>query len=124
MKSAQRFAACANRPTRRLALIFFAGILISYPLRADVNAEGTTTPDPPSDSKAVAGGKDGKPAATTTEQETEYKNWIELGIGGTWTNGDRAQFEQEHHLPGDQVYDGITDMHYEHGVGEKATLTI
>lgn len=124
MKSAQRFAACANRPTRRLALIFFAGILISYPLRADVNAEGTTTPDPPSDSKAVVGGKDGKAAATTTEQETEYKNWIELGIGGVITHGDRAQFEQEHHLPGDQVYGGITDMHYEHGVGEKATLTI
>ena len=125
MMNAKCSAVCANRITRCLALIFCAAILISYPLRADVNAEGTVTADPAGDPKpAIADIKDGKStAATTTEEEPEYKNWIELGIGGTWTSGDKAQFEQEHHLPGDQVYGGITDMHYEHGVGE-ATLTV
>ena len=34
-------------------------------------------------------------------------------IGGVITSGDRAQFEQEHRLPGDQVYGGIQDLHFE-----------
>jgi hypothetical protein len=106
--------------------IFAFLLWVSVPLRAEVNADGTETPDQVSatDSKMTAAdGKDGKSTAAAPEQETEYKNWIELGIGGVITHGDTAQFEQEHHTPGDQVYGGITDMHYEHGVGE-ATLTI
>src|SRR5262252_5940062 len=94
--------------------------------RAEVNADGTETPSTTNDPKAVvAEGKDGKStAATTTEEPTEYKNWIEVGIGGTWTSGDRAQFEEQHWLPGDEVFGGITDMHYERSVGEKAMLSI
>jgi hypothetical protein len=61
-----------------------------------------------------AGEGDGKTATTTTEEQTEqYNNWIELGIGGVITSGDRAQFEQEHRLPGDQPYGGIEDLHFE-----------
>jgi hypothetical protein len=57
---------------------------------------------------------DGKASTATTEEQTEeYKNWIELGIGGVITSGDRAQFEQEHRLPGDQPYGGIQDLHFE-----------
>src|SRR6266567_3564986 len=63
-------------------------------------------------------------AATTEEQAEEFKNWIELGIGGVITSGDRAQFEQEHRLPGDQPYGGIQDLHYEHTIGKNATLTV
>lgn len=88
------------------------------PLFAGVDANGTETPD----------GKDGKDAKSaaesTTEQETEYKNWIEVGVGATWTSGDNAQFEQHHWWPGDQPFGGITDLHYEHKVGEKALLSI
>jgi hypothetical protein len=66
---------------------------------------------------AIRGGEtsDGKSTttATTEEQTEEYKNWIELGIGGVITSGDRAQFEQEHRLPGDQPYGGIQDLHFE-----------
>jgi len=64
----------------------------------------------------VRGGtSDGKAltATATEEQPEEYKNWIELAIGGVITSGDRAQFEQEHRLPGDQVYGGIQDLHFE-----------
>jgi len=67
---------------------------------------------------------DGKSTATTEEQTEEYKSWIELGIGGVITSGDRAQFEQEHRLPGDQPYGGIEDLHYEQTVGKNATLTV
>jgi hypothetical protein len=115
-----------SRGVQKLAFVFALVTCAVFPLRGDVNADGTTTADASSDPRAVvAEGKDAKEskATTTTETETEYKNWIELGIGGTWTNGDRAQFEQEHHLVGDEVYGGINDMHYEHAVGE-ATLTI
>jgi hypothetical protein len=115
-----------SRGVQKLAFVFALVTCAVFPLRGDVNADGTTTADASSDPRAVvAEGKDAKESksTTTTETETEYKNWIELGIGGTWTNGDRAQFEQEHHLVGDEVYGGINDMHYEHAVGE-ATLTI
>jgi hypothetical protein len=67
---------------------------------------------------------DGKAVTTATEETPEYKNWIELGIGGVITSGDRAQFEEQHWLPGDQPYGGIQDMHYEQTVGKNATLTV
>src|SRR4029077_10058058 len=71
------------------------------------------------------GTSDQKTVATATEEEPEeYKNWIELAIGGVITSGDRAQFEQEHRLPGDQVYGGIQDLHVEGTVGQDALLSI
>ena len=68
---------------------------------------------------------DGKATTTTTEEQPEeYNNWIELGIGGVITSGDRAQFEQEHRLPGDQPYGGIQDLHYEQHCWQRTTLTV
>ena len=63
-------------------------------------------------------------AATTEEQTEEYKNWIELGIGGVITSGDRAQFEQEHRLPGDEVYGGIQDLHFEGPLGKDGLFSV
>ncbi len=79
---------------RRFLVLVCAGAFAASALRA-----GETT--------------DGKAVTTTTEEAPEYKNWIELGIGGVITNGDRAQFEQEHRLPGAEVYGGIQDLHFE-----------
>ena len=84
-----------NTASRRFLVLVFAGTF------AAAGARGGT-----SDDKAVT-------ATATEEQPEEYKNWIELGIGGVITSGDRAQFEQEHRLPGDQVYGGIQDLHFE-----------
>jgi hypothetical protein len=81
--------------SRKFLVLVFAGTF------AAAGARGGT-----SDDKAVT-------ATATEEQPEEYKNWIELGIGGVITSGDRAQFEQEHRLPGDQVYGGIQDLHFE-----------
>jgi hypothetical protein len=69
---------------------------------------------------------DGKAMTATAaeEQPEEYKNWIEFGVGGVITSGDRAQFEQQHWLPGDQPYGGIQDLHYEQTVGKNTTLTV
>jgi hypothetical protein len=90
--------------SRRFLVLVFAGTFAAVVARA-----GT-------DAKAVA--------TATEEQPEEYKNWIELAIGGVITNGDRAQFEQEHRLPGDQVYGGIQDLHLEGTVGKNARFRL
>src|SRR6516165_7722851 len=66
---------------------------------------------------------DGK-AVTTTEETPEYKNWIELGVGGTIVNGDNAQFEQEHRLPANTAYGGIQDLHVEGNVTKDTLFSI
>src|SRR5215218_445476 len=81
--------------SRRFLVLVFAGTLAAAAARAGA-----------SDDKAIT-------ATATEDQPEEYKNWIELAIGGVITSGDRAQFEQEHRLPGDQVYGGIQDLHFE-----------
>jgi hypothetical protein len=78
---------------------------LTFPLRADETTDGK--------SHAVA----------TTEEETDYKNWIEFGIGGLIINGDDAQFKQEHRMSGD-IFGGIQDMHYEQSVGKKGLFSI
>jgi hypothetical protein len=89
---------------RRFLVLVCAGTFAATALRA-----GETT--------------DGK-AVTTTEETPEYKNWIELGIGGVITNGDRAQFEQEHRLPGGEVYGGIQDLHFEQTFDKNGLFSI
>jgi hypothetical protein len=103
-------AVCLPTVVRSLAhtitLVVCGTIFAGYSLRA-----GET-----SDAKSQA-------STTTTEEEPEYKNWIELGIGGLIINGDSAQFKQEHRISGD-VFGGIEDMHFEETVGKKGQLSI
>jgi hypothetical protein len=109
--SASCFSAGAGRVARNLALFLCAVVCANYSLRAGVNADGTETPDGKS---TVAG---------ATEQTPEYKNWIEVGIGGNIIDGDAAQFKQEHRISGD-VFGGIQDLHLERTIGKNATLTV
>jgi DmsE family decaheme c-type cytochrome len=82
-----------------------AAIWTGHPLRAAVNADGTEIPD-------------AKSTPAVEEQPPEYKNWIEFAFGGTTVDGDRAQFEQAHRIPGDQVFGGISDLHFEQTIGK------
>jgi len=84
------------RAFHRLFLLVCAGTFAAAGLRGGDSSDG----------KAMT-------ATATEEEPEEYKNWIELGIGGVITSGDRAQFEQQHWLPGDQPYGGIQDLHFE-----------
>ena len=93
--------------SRRFLVLVFAGTFVAAGLRAGDTGDGKTTV-----------------ATATEEQPEEYKNWIEFGIGGVITSGDRAQFEQEHRLPADQPYGGITDLHLEHAVGKDGLLSV
>ena len=92
--------------SRRFLVLVLAGTLAAAGVRA-----GT------SDGNALT-------ATATEEQPDEYKNWIELAIGGVITSGDRAQFEQEHRLPGDQAYGGIQDLHLEGTVGKNTQFSL
>src|SRR5262245_34299094 len=91
--------------SRRFLLLVFAGIFTAAAVRG-----GT------SDQKTVA--------TATEEQPEEFKNWIELAMGGVITSGDRAQFEQEHRLPGGQVYGGIQDLHVEGTIGKDVLFSL
>ena len=91
--------------SRRLLVLVFAGTLAAAGVRG-----GT------SDQKNVA--------TATEEQPEEYKNWIELSMGGVITSGDRAQFEQEHRLPGGQPYGGIQDLHIEGTVSKDILFSL
>src|SRR5438045_9080255 len=92
--------------SRRFLVLVFAGTFAAAGVRA-----GT------SDGKAVT-------ATATEEQPEEYKNWIELAIGGVITEGYRAPVDQEHRLPCEQVYGGIQDLHFEGTVGKDALFSI
>ena len=89
---------------RRFLVLVCAGAFTASALRAGETSDG----------KAVAG----------TEETPEYKNWIELGIGGTIVDGDDAQFEQEHRLPANTAYGGIQDLHFEGSVGKNGVFSI
>ena len=39
-------------------------------------------------------------------------------------NGDNAQFEQEHRLPGDTAYGGIQDLHFEGPLGKDGLFSV
>jgi phosphate-selective porin len=92
--------------SRSFPVLVCAGIFAAAAVRAGDTSDGKAT------------------TATTEEQPEEYNNWIELGIGGVITSGDRAQFEQEHRLPGDQPYGGIQGLHYEQTFGKDTTLAV
>jgi hypothetical protein len=87
-----------------IAALFLCLSLLSHPARAGETADAKASPAP--------------------EEEPDYKNWIELAIGGVFIRGDQAQFEQEHRIPAGQVYGGIQDLHYEQTVGKDAQLVI
>ncbi len=92
---------------------YLAGLLALYLCIGTVTMLGADD----TDSKSTS-------TAATEEQPEEPKNWIELGFGGVILDGDRAQFEQEHRLPGDQVFGGIQDLHYERAIGSDVQLVL
>src|SRR6516164_2656489 len=92
--------------SRHFLVLVFAGAFAAAEVRGGM-----------SDGKALT-------ATATEEQPEEYKNWIELAIGGVITSGDRAQFEQQHWLPGDQPYGGIQDLHIEGTVGKDVLFSL
>src|SRR5947207_15634831 len=95
-------AGCVARSAALIACVTFGG---SYPLQAgDKELVKTET------------------AAVAEEETPDFKNWIELELGGLNVNGDAAQFKQEHRISGD-IFGGISELHLAQAVGQQGQLT-
>ena len=67
---------------------------------------------------------DKKPAAEKTElATTEYNNWITLGVGSTFIDGDKAQFMQRRQTR-KGPFGGIEDFHWEELLGKKGIFQV
>jgi hypothetical protein len=51
-----------------------------------------------------------------------YNNWIELGAGGFFEQGNQAQLQQRHQTPGG-AFGGIEDFHYQKDLNKTTTLS-
>ncbi len=77
------------------------------------------TPKSADDKKSAAE----KPAEKTDEATPEYNNWITLGVGSTFIDGDKAQFMQRHQIR-KGPFGGVEDFHWEQLVGKKGIFQI
>ena len=64
-----------------------------------------------------------KPSAPSEESTTEYNNWITLGVGSTFIDGDKAQFMQRRQMR-KGPFGGVEDFHWEENVGKKGIFQI
>ncbi len=76
------------------------------PKASDTNASPTLTPE-----QMFEGGTNA------------YSNWIDLGFGGVFTSGSRAQFRQQHQTSGG-VFGGIQDFHYQDNLAKDTTMAV
>ncbi len=61
-----------------------------------------------------------KPASA---EEPELNNWVEVGVGGNFVRGDKAQFQHQSGLPA-SAFGGITAFHYETPLDKKGLFSI
>jgi len=64
-----------------------------------------------------------KPKAMAVADSSEYNNWVELGVGGNFVTGDKAQFQHQQGVPLN-AYGGIQSFHYEQVLDKRGLLSI
>lgn len=75
---------------------------------------------PPADAKAKA--KDA--GAAEEKDETEYRNWVEIGFGAAIrSSGDDAAFQRRLQRPS-EAFGGIESLHYEEDVGKTGIFKV
>jgi len=57
-------------------------------------------------------------------EPTNYRNWIDFGVGGTIVNGSQAEFQRRLQLPGGTAFGGVEQFHYERDVGEYSLFQV
>lgn len=67
-------------------------------------------------------------APMTPEQMFEggtnaYNNWIEFGVGGFFTSGNKSQFQQQNQISGGP-FGGIEDLHIQEQIAKGTTMTL
>jgi hypothetical protein len=128
-----------SEPRWRMVVVL-AGVLAVLPL----SAAETNAPPPPAATNAppAATGTNAAPATATTNAPPEapaapepltpeqmfeggtnvYSNWIDLGIGGFWTAGNKAQAQAQRRAARG-AFGGIEDFRYQTNI-DKSTLTL
>jgi hypothetical protein len=81
--------------------------------KTTTTATAATTPDP-------------KNITTAADQESslsDYNNWVTLGIGATFVNGNQAEYQHQRDTKSG-VFGGIEDFHLQENIGKTATFTM
>ncbi|HYT60956.1 MAG TPA: hypothetical protein VEL06_12340 [Haliangiales bacterium] len=106
-------ASYAHKVRTILTLIAGACLIGLGPLAA----QESTAAKPADDKKAE------KPAEKSDETTSEYSNWVTLGVGSTFIDGDKASFMRRHQIP-KGPFGGVEDFHWEEAVGKKGLFQI
>jgi hypothetical protein len=59
-----------------------------------------------------------------SESTEEYRNWVELSLGATFEDGDKAAFQRRYGIPGGTAFGGIEEFHFEQDVGKRGLFSI
>lgn len=100
------------------------GVLFLTACVAAANAQQTNAPTgTTSQTNTAAPAK--TPASSSADADTsDLNNWVELGIGGNFVSGDKAQYQRQSELPGNSVFGGVQGFHFEEPVAKKGLFTI
>lgn len=63
------------------------------------------------------------PAKPAEADSPELNNWVDVGLGGSFVSGDKAQFQHQSGLPANMAFGGINAFHYELPIGKKGQFT-
>src|SRR5947207_15295761 len=101
MKTTSRPNLWRKQGAKARGLIARACLIGSLPLTAQ------ETPKSADDKKPAVE----KTAEKTDQATTEYNNWITLGAGSTFIDGDKSQFMQHHEMRKGPIR-GVEDFHW------------
>jgi hypothetical protein len=98
------------------------------PAAAVTNAAPTTVTNAPPAAATNAAPVAAAAAPMTPGQMFEggtnaYNNWIEFGVGGFFTSGNKSQFQQQNQITGG-AFGGIQDLHIQEQIAKGTTMTL
>src|SRR5262245_40377770 len=127
-----KFSTTSQRESRwwlgaSLLGVFAVFVAISVSAAETIAPPPTATGTNPATAIATTNAPTASPEPLTPEQTFEggtnaYSNWIDLGVGGLWTGGNKAQAQALRHASRG-AFGGIEDFRYQKTI-DKSTLTI
>lgn len=91
---------------------------------AEEPTEGTEAPAAQSsEAEETATEASSEEATESAPEPGELKNWVEVGVGGTFLNGYKPAFQQRYGRP-DGPWGGVDGFHYEQVVGEEGLFQV
>ena len=94
---------------------------------ADKPEAATPATEEKSEEKTDEKSDEAKPEAKADEAKSddakEYRNWVDVSVGGVMVDGDKAAFQRRYGLPGGP-FGGVEQFHYEEDVGKKGLFQV